>query len=215
MNPVPPQTRIRMMTSHFSDHRNIRSAFALGAAVGGGPERMKRCTLAPRRNTLSSVEGTGAASRRSRCPAIPSGAMSRARGPGCRAIPPRSRARRSGRAASARWDRIRAACARARWCAAVPRRRRRCRSSRAGRRAGGCCGSAPVQQFLEAVADIGARGVQGVGDFLGVQRPAVEKSSAWICATVRFTPQLLPMSPQWRMKRCAMGVSFMTPVSSA
>ena len=155
MNPVPPQTRIRMMTSHFSDYRNIRSAFALGAAVGGCPERMKRCTLAPRRNTLSSVEGTGAASRRSRCPAIPSGAMSRARGPGCRAIPPRSRARRSGRAASARWDRIRAACARARWCAAVPNVGGGVEVVAPVAGSAAAADQAPVQQFLEAVADIG------------------------------------------------------------
>ena len=37
MNPVPPQTRIRMMTSHFSDYRNIRSAFALGGGRGRLP----------------------------------------------------------------------------------------------------------------------------------------------------------------------------------
>src|SRR5712692_7649730 len=34
-----------------------------------------------------------------------------------------------------------------------------------------------------------------------------ERSSrAWICATVRLTPHWVPISPQWRTKRCSTGL---------
>src|SRR5471032_550831 len=43
-----------------------------------------------------------------------------------------------------------------------------------------------------------------------VKGSLARNSSAWICDTVRLTPQRVPISPQWRIYFCVVGLSSMT-----